>query len=564
MNATLQTHSLRKFKNILQCIAKFGDELQVQATHNELSLSAVNSSKSAFCLFLLDAGTFFHRYELTGSAAEGGGGIKCKLLVKSVLSVLGRGTQSQNVDTLQLQIIDADGVAPTRKKKAQSKRRGAGKGRADSEEDEEDELDEGRSSLQAKLILVLHCKHGVLKKHSLNLSPCECLIAEVDPSASPNNFTVPARTLKDWIEHFSVSSGSATITTSAGGGSNGSGGSSIKYENELGWYFAQNEIRVKTLEANRPPALRQYLSTEIKIAPDEFDEYHIEEGPVQLAFPLREFRASFHLAEQWGIPIDVKFGRALDPLVVNIDVEGVQGEFIMATIESDAFPADGPKPKQQGNVKAELKPDSANQKRQQTKLKPTNDAANQTNGDRNGTTSNKRKRKSLSLVEGQPQGAVSRQQPTDQPNALMDAGVDQEAERVGPSHHDSQHINLEQEFDLDADFQPNGTLHPAEGGLPNDDDASRSVANKQPLFFSTQEDGDDADKTAERQALMQQSQAEVDALDPDVLKQMMDDDPDITMEGGEESYLGPTQPAVEHEPGQGSSNRRSYHALFDD
>lgn len=53
----------------------------------QLSLSAVNSSKSAFCLFLLDAGTFFHRYELTGPAAEGGGGIKCKLLVKvSLLS----------------------------------------------------------------------------------------------------------------------------------------------------------------------------------------------------------------------------------------------------------------------------------------------------------------------------------------------------------------------------------------------------------------------------------------------------------------------------------------------
>lgn len=36
--------------------------------------------------------------------------------------------------------------------------------------------------------------------------------------------------------------------------------------------------------------MKQYLSTEIRIAPDEFDEYVIEQGPVQLAFPLREFR----------------------------------------------------------------------------------------------------------------------------------------------------------------------------------------------------------------------------------------------------------------------------------
>lgn len=39
--------------------------------------------------------------------------------------------------------------------------------------------------------------------------------------------------------------------------------------------------------------MKQYLSTEIKIAPDEFDEYVIEQGPVQLAFPLREFRVGY-------------------------------------------------------------------------------------------------------------------------------------------------------------------------------------------------------------------------------------------------------------------------------
>jgi cell cycle checkpoint control protein RAD9A len=142
---------------------------------------------------------------------------------------------------------------------------------------------------------------GVVKKHSLNLSPCECLVAEVDVNACPNNFLVPARTLKDWIEHFSVSGGNATITTSSGDGTGGgrTGGTTIKYENELGWYFSQTEIRVKTLEANRPPAMKQYLSTEIRIAPDEFDEYVIEQGPVQLAFPLREFRVCWRGLPTW-------------------------------------------------------------------------------------------------------------------------------------------------------------------------------------------------------------------------------------------------------------------------
>lgn len=46
------------------------------------------------------------------------------------------------------------------------------------------------------------------------------------------------------------------------------------------------------MEANRPVGVRLGLSTEIRIAPDEFDEYVVEQGAVQLAFPLREFRVS--------------------------------------------------------------------------------------------------------------------------------------------------------------------------------------------------------------------------------------------------------------------------------
>jgi hypothetical protein len=83
--------------------------------------------------------------------------------------------------------------------------------------------------------------------------------------------------------YFSVISGSASstdINTSHGAG-DGGGGAAIKYENQLGWYFAQGEVRVKTMEANRQSAqTRLGLSTEIRITPVEFDEYVFEHGPV--------------------------------------------------------------------------------------------------------------------------------------------------------------------------------------------------------------------------------------------------------------------------------------------
>jgi hypothetical protein len=89
------------------------------------------------------------------------------------MSVLGRGNQAQSVDTLQLQIVDAEGVAPTRKRKPAPRRKGAQRARNDVEDEEEDELDEGRASIQAKLVLVLNCKHG--KSSQRNFGTCSSL-----------------------------------------------------------------------------------------------------------------------------------------------------------------------------------------------------------------------------------------------------------------------------------------------------------------------------------------------------------------------------------------------------
>ena len=82
------------------------------------------------------------------------------VFLKSVISVLGRNNQSQSVDTLQLQIIDAEGVAQTRNRQPPPRKKGNHRFRNAIADDEEDELDEGRTSLQARLMLVLNCKHG--------------------------------------------------------------------------------------------------------------------------------------------------------------------------------------------------------------------------------------------------------------------------------------------------------------------------------------------------------------------------------------------------------------------
>ena len=331
--------------------------------------------------------------------------------------------------------------------------------------------------------------------------------------------------------------------------------------------------------------MKQYLSTEIKIAPDEFDEYVIEQGPVQLAFPLREFRvsygehdrptvailislkAAFQLAESWSIPLQVQFGNALDPMLVKVDIEGVRGEFIMATIESEAFPLEQSSTEQPPKVKHEpnVGSERMNRAKSETNGQPGADGSKADGSQRRQTmTGIKRKRTSLALVEGQAQ-EVAGSVPVGSRYASggdqdLGGGAGPNVAESHPSRHGS-HDLAHADAHFDVDFQPNGTLNPlVDMDALADQDVPHEV--QQPLFFGTQDDAHE-ERMATRHALMQQSQAEVDALNPDELAQMLgNDDPDITIDdAGEESYLGPTQHVADEEAADESGNRRSVRIL---
>lgn len=144
----------------------------------------MNSTKTAFCSFSLEANAF-SKYRLTGPYANlpVTSGVKAKLYIKvsviykgclsaekckrltdwlyimqSVLSVLGKGTLSQNVESLELQIKDPGTSLRKRRRKKESSQRIIRDGDQDSDEEENSE------SLQARLILKLVCKHGELIK----------------------------------------------------------------------------------------------------------------------------------------------------------------------------------------------------------------------------------------------------------------------------------------------------------------------------------------------------------------------------------------------------------------
>lgn len=226
----------------------------------------------------------------------------------------------------------------------------------------------------------------------------------------------------------------------------------------------------------------------------------------------------------------VQFGHALDPMLVSLEIEGVRAEFVMATIESDVFPP--------GEV---LKTDKVKTEPRVGSAK--HGEVGQGKGKVEGKMpppemTGKRKRTSLALIEGQQEtegGGASTQNGQRAHASQLGHREQVEAAPLAPGPSQQPHA-AEPEYDLD--FQPNGMLDP----MPDLDAPPREA--QPPLFFS-QGDNSDDEKTAQRQALQRQSQAEVDALNPEELAQLMDDDPDITMDDNvEETFLGPTQPAA--------------------
>ncbi|WVQ96212.1 hypothetical protein IAU59_003316 [Kwoniella sp. CBS 9459] len=311
MDASIKGDNIRTFVRLLQCAAKYGDDLNIHATPKVWEMSVTNSSKSAFCLFKLEK-SFFCRWDPKTRK-----GVKCRLLVKSVLAVLGKTSQITTVNRVDLRIVDpSDDLRPPQhqKKGARGRREGsatrshhAGDDELQDErrfgnEDDWEESDDAKVGIEAKLIMRLVCKHGVTKKHSLHLASSDFLRANVDPDTTPSGFVIITRTLRDWLDHFSL------VSSSGYGSVNQSGGGT----NQLGWMFTRNEVRVKSWEAMGGGG----LSTEIKVDVDEFDDYEITEDRIDLTLPMKEFKATLVLAEQLSATLNISFSEPGQPLTL--------------------------------------------------------------------------------------------------------------------------------------------------------------------------------------------------------------------------------------------------------
>ncbi|KAJ7084342.1 Rad9-domain-containing protein [Mycena belliarum] len=298
MQATLDASALKPFTRALACLARYGEDLSIYATPETLSLSTTNSSKSAYCRFKY-VRQFFSKYSVGSPDSWANDdeevAVTGQLLTKSLLSILRHKTVEKSVERCELSIVE--GTPPAAERSG-----------------------EDQDGLESKLIIRLHCKHGVVKTHRLLLLTLTSFLAPGVPDAeNESHLTVGPRAVRDMIEHFPVPKGT-------------------RADPQLIWNFGESEVEVKSLESSLDTKGRNQLSTELTISADEFDVYDIYSTPTTIAFHLREFNATIAFAESMSLALELRFTDPAAPLFIDVEGDNADTLFVISTSQVPGAP----------------------------------------------------------------------------------------------------------------------------------------------------------------------------------------------------------------------------------
>ncbi|KAM3421792.1 DNA repair protein rad9 [Cercospora zeina] len=168
----LSPDATERMFELLQCLAKFGDAVSVEAKGDKFTLTALNSSRTAYASFALDATSFFIDYDFdANNQASGGDRFTCQLNNRALQSVFkGRAADPRRPETL----IERCNVS----------------------------VHDGEDSAECRFVVKMLSKHGMTKTYRLTYESVEVMHALFDKAAATQGFRVSSRILREYSEHF--------------------------------------------------------------------------------------------------------------------------------------------------------------------------------------------------------------------------------------------------------------------------------------------------------------------------------------------------------------------------
>ncbi|TVY81542.1 DNA repair protein rad9 [Lachnellula suecica] len=294
LNFTLSPEALSKLHDALVCLGKFSEAVSIEASHDKLVLTALNSSKSAYASFKLIGNKFFTKYQYkpprSGNQAKEK--FYCKIYNKALLSVF-KGRVGD----------------PTRERET-------GIERCDVS------VEDGEGKTKSRFVIKIICRHGVIKTYRLTFESFAPMHAFFDRAIATNSWSISSRTLREFVEHFGPGTEQLDIYSAEG---------RVSLTSYTEKVMSGSEI------------LKQPLHTTIAIDTLEFAEFAVEEQ-LHIVISVKDFKSIITHAGITNTIVKALYSRPSCPMQLTYSDEGMITEFILMTIGEVRTASQSPAP----------------------------------------------------------------------------------------------------------------------------------------------------------------------------------------------------------------------------
>ncbi|KAK8157098.1 Rad9-domain-containing protein [Phyllosticta citrichinensis] len=287
---SLQPEALATLHDALVCLSKFSESVSLEARRERLSLTALNSSKTAFASFSLDP-RFFSRYEFSPSQSSIDGRFTFSIYNKALLSVFkGRILDPKGKDTT----VDRCQVS----------------------------LQDLPDEAECRLIIKMLSNQGVTKTYKLTYESVEVVHALFDRQSAKNHWSIHAGALKEAIEFFGPKTEQLDIYAENG---------RVTYTS-----FAEKITNGREI-------LKAPLQTSVSLSTDDFEVFSAAEKE-HIVISVRDFKSIVLHAAQLRSSLHAFYSQATHPLQFSYGIQGITCEFTLMTVGDPPISTDTPAP----------------------------------------------------------------------------------------------------------------------------------------------------------------------------------------------------------------------------
>ncbi|KAI9703998.1 MAG: hypothetical protein M1820_005619 [Bogoriella megaspora] len=294
---SLTAQAAAQMHDVLSCLGMFSDSVYIEGRQDRVSirlsaskcafltvaakqlvLSALNSSRSGYASFTFNGNLFFSHYEFASARNAVDGRFTCQMYNKALSSVFKARLADPRAGDTAIERCDV------------------------AVQDQPDKV-------QCRLIVTLHCRHGVVKTYKLSYEATEVMQAMFNKNAAHNTFQISAKMLKEYTEFFAPKA------------------------EQLDFYAENGRVTLASFTdriVDNKEILKHPVHTSVAIDMKDFEQYNAEEQ-VHIIISVKDFRAIVSHAEKLGVVLKAQYSQPNRPLQFRYGNSSIICEFTLMT-----------------------------------------------------------------------------------------------------------------------------------------------------------------------------------------------------------------------------------------